>query len=115
VPVFFVQKKDGTLRMCVDSRALNKVIVNNWYPLPWIDDLFDRFSRAKIFNRIDLCFGYYQIWIAKGDEEKTACHTRYGSYKFLVMPLDSLMHPPHFAPSWMTFSDNGLMTLWSCT
>jgi len=79
--------KDGTLRMCVDYRALNKATVKNQYPLPRIDDLFDRLSRAKVFSRIDLRSGYYQIQIVEGDEEKTACRTRYGSYEFLVMPF----------------------------
>jgi len=79
-PVFFVHKKDGTLRMCVDYRALNKATVKNRYPLLRIDDLFDRLSGAKVFSRIDLRSGYYQIRIKEGDEEKTACRTRYGSY-----------------------------------
>jgi len=85
--VFFVHKKDGTLKMCVDYRALNKATVKNWYPLPRIDDLFDRLSGAKVFSRIDLRSGYYQIWIAEGDKEKTAYRTRYGSYEFMVMPF----------------------------
>jgi len=66
--------------MCADYRALNKATVKNQYPLPRIDDLFDRLSGGKIFSRIDLRFEYYQIMIAEGDEEKTACRTRYGSY-----------------------------------
>jgi hypothetical protein len=74
-PVLFVHKKDGTLRMCVDYRALNKVTVKNRYPLPRIDDLFDWLSGAKVFSRIDLRSRYYQIRIAQGDEEKTACRT----------------------------------------
>jgi hypothetical protein len=57
--VLFVHKKDGTLRMCVDCRALNKVTMKNQYPLPQIDDLFDQLLRVKMFNRIDLCLGYY--------------------------------------------------------
>jgi hypothetical protein len=59
--VLFVHKKEGTLRMCVDYKALNKVIVKNRYPLFRIDDLFNRLSRAKMFSRIDLRSGYYQI------------------------------------------------------
>jgi len=97
--VLFVHKKDGTLKMCVDYKALNKATMKNRYPLPRIDDLFDRLSRAKVFSRIDLRSGYYQIRIAERDEEKTACCTRYGSYEFLVMPLSSPMHPPHFSLS----------------
>jgi hypothetical protein len=77
--IFFVHKKDGTLRMCVDYRALNKATVKNRYPLPRIDDLFDRLSGAKVFSRIDLRLGYYQIRIKEGDDKKTTCRTRYGS------------------------------------
>ncbi len=83
--VLFVQKKDGTLRMCVDYRALNKAMVKTRYLLLRINDLFDRLSGAKVFSRIDLRSGYYQIQITEGDEKKTACRTRYGSYEFLVM------------------------------
>ena len=86
-PVLFVDKKDGELRLCVDYRALNKVTVKNSYPLPQIDDLFDRLAGAKYFSRIDLRSGYHQIRTRKGDEEKTACQTRYGSFEFLVMPF----------------------------
>jgi hypothetical protein len=86
-PVLFVHKKDGTLRMCVDYKALNKATMKNRYPLPLVDDLFDRLSGAKVFNRIDLRSGYYQIRIAEGDKKKIACRTRYGSYEFLVMPF----------------------------
>jgi hypothetical protein len=64
VPILFVHKKDETLKMCVDYRALNKVTVKNQYPLPQIDDLFDRLSGAKVFNKIDPRSGYYQIRIA---------------------------------------------------
>jgi hypothetical protein len=53
-PIFFVKKKDGTLRLCIDFRQLNKVTVKNKYPLPRIDDIFDQLMDAKIFSNIDL-------------------------------------------------------------
>ncbi len=95
-PILFVHKKDGTLRMCVDYRALNKAMVKNRYPLPRIDDLFDRLSGAKVFSRIDRRSGYYQIRIAERDEEKITCRTRYGSYEFLVMPFGLTNAPTTF-------------------
>ena len=95
-PVLFVDKKGGKLRMCVDYRALNKITIKNNYPLPRIDDLFDRLAGAKYFSRIDLKSGYYQILIAAEDVEKTACRTRYGSYEFLVMPFGLCNAPSTF-------------------
>ncbi len=59
--VLFVHKKDGTLRMCVDFKTPNKATMKNRYPLPHINDLFYCLSKAKVFSRIDLCSGYYQI------------------------------------------------------
>ena len=85
--MLFVDKKDGKLRICINYRALNKVTIRNNYPLPRIDDLFDRLAGAKYFSCINLKLGYYQIQIADGDVEKTACRTRYGSYEFFVMPF----------------------------
>jgi hypothetical protein len=94
--VLFVHKKDGTLRMCVDYRALNKATVKNQYLLLRIDDLFDRLSGANVFNRINLRSGYYQIRIVEGDKEKTACRKRYGSYEFMVMPFGLTNAPATF-------------------
>jgi len=80
----------------VDYTVLNKATVKNQYPLPRMDHLFDRLLGAKVFSRIDLCLGYYQIWIAEGDEEKITCRIRYGSYKFLVMPFRFTNAPATF-------------------
>ena len=91
-----MDKKDEQLRLCVDYKTPNKVTVKNSYPLFWIDDLFDWLTEAKYFSRIDLHSGYYQIRIAPGDGEKTACRTRYGSFEFLVMPFRLCNAPATF-------------------
>ena len=77
-PVLFVKKKDGTLRLCVDYRQLNKMTVKNKYPLPRIDDLFYQSKGASIFSKIDLRSGYHQLRIKNVDVHKTAIRTRYG-------------------------------------
>ena len=71
-PVLFVKKKDGTLRLCIDFRQLNKVIVKNKYHLPRIDDLFDQLKDENIFSKIDLRSGYHQVRIKEDDISKTA-------------------------------------------
>jgi hypothetical protein len=86
-PVFFVKKKDGTLRLCIDFKQLNKVIVKNKYPLPRIDDLFDQLKDEKIFSKIDLRSGYHQVRIKEKYIIKTAFRTRYGHYEFTVVPF----------------------------
>ncbi|MGQ3348719.1 reverse transcriptase domain-containing protein, partial [Bosea sp. (in: a-proteobacteria)] len=84
-PVLFVAKKDGTLRMCVDYRALNSMTVRNRYPMPRIEDLFDKLSGAKVFSSIDLQSGYHQIRITPEDIPKTAFRTPFGHYEYLVL------------------------------
>nr|CAD1844098.1 unnamed protein product [Ananas comosus var. bracteatus] len=84
-PVLFQRKSDGSLRLCIVYRALNKITVKNKYPIPLIADLFDQLGGAKYFTKLDLRSWYYQVRIAEGDKEKTICVTRYGAYEFLVM------------------------------
>ncbi|KAA3469742.1 DNA/RNA polymerases superfamily protein [Gossypium australe] len=85
--VFFVKKKDESLRLCIDDRQLNKVTIKNKYPLPRIDDLFNQLKGATVFSKIDLCSVYYQLWVKDLDVPKTAYITRYRHYEFLVMPF----------------------------
>ena len=95
-PMLFQKKQDGSLRMCVDYRALNKVTIKNKYCIPLAAELFDRLSKASYFTKLDLRSGYWQVQITVGDEGKTTCVTRYGSYEFLVMPFGLTNAPATF-------------------
>ncbi|GKF26994.1 putative reverse transcriptase domain-containing protein [Tanacetum coccineum] len=92
-PVLFVKKQDGSFRMCIDYRELNKLTVKNRYPLPRIDDLFDQLQGSSLYSKIDLRLGYHQLRVREEDIPKTAFRTRYGHYEFQVMPF-SLMNAP---------------------
>jgi hypothetical protein len=85
VHVLFVQKKDGSQRMCVDYRSLNDTPIKNKYPLPRSEDLFDQMRGAIVFSKIDLRSSYHQMKIRPSDIPKTAFSTRYGLYVFTVM------------------------------
>ncbi|GJS69609.1 putative reverse transcriptase domain-containing protein [Tanacetum coccineum] len=95
-PVLFVKKKDGSFRMCIDYRELNKLIVKIRYPLPRIDDLFDRLQESRVYSKIDLRSGYHQLRVPEEDISKITFRTRYGHYDFQVMPFGLTNAPAVF-------------------
>ena len=86
-PVLFTKKKDRTLRLCIDNRQLNRVTIKNRYPLPRINDLFDKLREARVYSKIDLRTSYHQLRVRETDIPKTKFRTRYGHFEFTVMPF----------------------------
>ena len=94
--VLFAKKKNKTLRLCIDYRQLNRVTINNWYPLPRIGDLFDQLRGARVYSKIDLRTSYHQLRVRETDIPKTKFRTRYGNFEFTVMPFGLTNAPASF-------------------
>nr|GEU41484.1 putative reverse transcriptase domain-containing protein [Tanacetum cinerariifolium] len=90
--VLFVKKKDGSFRMCIDYRELNKLTINNCYPLPRIDDIFDQLRGSQYISKIDLRFGYHQLRVHDDDIPNTVFRTCYEHFEFIVMPFEHEVH-----------------------
>jgi hypothetical protein len=95
-PILFAKKKDGSMRLCVDYRGLNKVTIKNRHPLPLIMESLDRLSQAKYFTKLDVREAYHRVRIREGDEWKTAFRTRYGHFEYTVMPFGLTNAPAQF-------------------
>jgi hypothetical protein len=92
-PIVLVPKKDQSTRMCIDFRKLNKMSKFDAYPMPRIDDLLEKVSKAHYISNLDFAKGYYQIPLSRQSRDKTAFITPFGLYEFIVMPFGLTMCP----------------------
>ena len=94
--MLFSKKNDKTLRLCIDYRQLNKVMIKNRYPLPRFGDLFDQLKGERVYSKIDLCIGYHRLKFREADIPKTTFRKQYGNFKFTVMPFGLTNAPRAF-------------------
>ena len=95
-PILFAKKNDKTLRLCINYRQLNRVMIKNLYPLPRIDDLFNQLRGARVYSKIDLRTDYHQLRVVEADIPKTAFRTRYRHFMFIMMPFRLTNAPEAF-------------------
>ena len=106
-PVFFVKKKNGSLRLCIDYRGLNKITKRNWYPIPLVANLLDALAKAHYYTKLDLHHAYHLVRITDSDKWKTAFQTHWGSFEFQVTPF-GLCNAPS---TWQQFINKVLADL----